>query len=86
LKATTAVYFTPDGRDINNTGISPDVVAPDDPVTTGVDETVEEALELISGDSTAPSSTTSTTATSTTGPASTSTTAPSSTTVPSTIP
>ena len=34
LKVTTAVYLTPKGRDINETGIDPDVVAPDDPDTT----------------------------------------------------
>ena len=33
IKVTTAVYLTPKGRDINETGISPDVVAPDDPAT-----------------------------------------------------
>ena len=49
LKVTTAVYLTPDGRDINKTGIEPDVVAPDDPATTDVDEGVEAALELITG-------------------------------------
>ncbi len=48
VKVTTAVYLTPDGRDINKTGIAPDVVAPDDPETTTVDEGVEAALELIS--------------------------------------
>ena len=49
VKVTTAVYLTPDGRDINKTGIVPDVVAPDDPETTTVDEGVEAALGLISG-------------------------------------
>ena len=41
IKVTTAVYLTPKGRDINATGISPDVVAPDDPQTTDVDEGLE---------------------------------------------
>lgn len=49
LKVTTAVYFTPDGRDINETGIEPSIVAPDDPATIDVDETVEAALKLITG-------------------------------------
>jgi carboxyl-terminal processing protease len=49
IKVTTAVYLTPHGRDINKTGIAPDVAAPDDPATTTVDEGVEAALELISG-------------------------------------
>jgi carboxyl-terminal processing protease len=49
LKATTAVYLTPKGRDINKTGITPDIVAPDDPETTTVDECVETALGLIAG-------------------------------------
>jgi carboxyl-terminal processing protease len=49
LKLTSAVYLTPDGRDINATGIAPDVEAPDDPETTEVDEGVEAALDLISG-------------------------------------
>ncbi|MBU2603664.1 MAG: S41 family peptidase [Actinobacteria bacterium] len=46
LKVTTAVYFTPAGVDINNQGIAPDVVAPDDPVTEDVDEALEKALSL----------------------------------------
>jgi carboxyl-terminal processing protease len=52
LKVTTAVYLTPDGRDINETGIAPDVVAPDDPATE-VDEGLEAAKKLISGTTTA---------------------------------
>jgi carboxyl-terminal processing protease len=47
VKVTTAVYLTPKGRDINKTGISPDVTAPDDPATESVDETLEKALDLI---------------------------------------
>ncbi|MBN1629614.1 MAG: hypothetical protein JW990_07620, partial [Thermoleophilia bacterium] len=49
IKVTTAVYLTPDGRDINKTGIEPDVVAPDDLETLEEDECVETALDLISG-------------------------------------
>ncbi len=49
IKITSAVYLTPKGRNINDTGIEPDVVAPDDPTTPGVDETLEEALDLIAG-------------------------------------
>ena len=49
IKVTTAVYYTPDGRDINKTGIEPDVVAPDDLETLEEDECVEAALDLISG-------------------------------------
>jgi carboxyl-terminal processing protease len=66
LKATTAVYLTPKGRDINKTGIAPEVSAPDDPATTGVDETVEATLKLITGEASVPSTTTSTTTASTT--------------------
>jgi carboxyl-terminal processing protease len=51
LKVTTAVYLTPKGRDINAKGVSPDIVAPDDPETETVDETVETVLHLISGQS-----------------------------------
>lgn len=47
IKVTTAVYLTPKGRDINATGIAPDVVAPDDLETTAVDEAVEAALDLV---------------------------------------
>jgi len=49
IKVTTAVYLTPKGRDINETGINPDVVAPDDLETATVDEGVDAALGLISG-------------------------------------
>jgi carboxyl-terminal processing protease len=52
LKVTTAVYLTPNGRDINETGITPEVVAPDDP-TTEVDEGLEAAKQVISGTTTA---------------------------------
>ena len=48
IKVTSAVYLTPDGRNINKTGIVPDVEAPDDPETTTVDEGVEAVLDLIS--------------------------------------
>jgi carboxyl-terminal processing protease len=47
VKVTTAVYLTPKGRDINKTGITPDVKAPDDPATKDVDETLEKTLDLI---------------------------------------
>ncbi|MHB9149396.1 MAG: S41 family peptidase [Thermoleophilia bacterium] len=46
LKVTTAVYLTPAGNDINKKGIEPDVVMPDDPATTGIDETLQKALSL----------------------------------------
>ncbi len=46
---TTAVYLTPNGRNINEVGIEPDIIAPDDPATTDVDEGVEAALDLITG-------------------------------------
>jgi carboxyl-terminal processing protease len=49
IKLTTAVYLTPKGRDINDKGISPDIVAPDDPATQDVDETLGKALDLIAG-------------------------------------
>jgi carboxyl-terminal processing protease len=49
LKVTTAVYLTPKARDINKKGISPDLVAPDDPNTADVDECVQAALGLIGG-------------------------------------
>ena len=48
LKVTSAVYLTPEGRDINETGITPDVQAPDDPETEA-DEGVEAVLDLITG-------------------------------------
>ena len=51
LKVTTAQYLTPNGRDINKKGIAPDVVAPDDPNTPSVDETVQKALDLIAAGS-----------------------------------
>lgn len=46
LKVTTAVYLTPAGNDINKKGIEPDVVMPDDPATSGIDETLQKALSL----------------------------------------
>jgi len=54
IKVTTAVYLTPDGRDINETGIEPDVVAPDDLETLDADECVEAALDLITGEAALP--------------------------------
>jgi carboxyl-terminal processing protease len=47
VKVTIEVYLTPKGRDINKMGIVPDVVAPDDPATEDVDETLEKTLDLI---------------------------------------
>lgn len=46
LKLTTAIYLTPDGRDINKKGIQPDIKAPDDPKTKK-DETLQAALKAI---------------------------------------
>jgi carboxyl-terminal processing protease len=54
IKVTTAVYLTPEGRDINKTGIEPDVVAPDNVETLDEDECVDAALDLISGAAVAP--------------------------------
>lgn len=48
LVATTAVYLTPAGIDINKKGIKPDVEAPDDSKTPDVDETLQKVLELVS--------------------------------------
>lgn len=47
IKVTTAVYLTPSGRGINQTGVEPDIEAPDNPDTAEVDETVEAVLDLI---------------------------------------
>jgi carboxyl-terminal processing protease len=49
IKVTTQVYLTPKGRDINAKGITPDVVAPDDPQTTDADEGLEAVKDLIAG-------------------------------------
>jgi carboxyl-terminal processing protease len=49
LVATTAVYLTPAGTDINKKGIKPDVVAPDKADTPNVDETMQKVLELVAG-------------------------------------
>lgn len=48
LVATTAVYLTPAGIDINKKGIKPDVLAPDKTDTPNVDETMQKVLELVS--------------------------------------
>ncbi len=48
LKLTTAVYRTPDGRDIDGKGIAPDVVVKDDPGTAR-DEVLLRALRYIAG-------------------------------------
>lgn len=46
LKLTTAVYRTPEGRDINGKGIKPDIVVRDDPATAR-DEVLQRALRYI---------------------------------------
>lgn len=46
LKLTTAVYLTPDGTNINKKGITPDIVAPDDPETKK-DDALQRALQYI---------------------------------------
>lgn len=51
LKITSAVYLTPRGRNINEAGIAPDIVSPDDPATADVDECLERALDLILSES-----------------------------------
>lgn len=48
LKLTTAVYLTPDGRDINDLGIKPDITVKDKPKQKG-DEQLDAALEYIAG-------------------------------------
>ncbi len=48
LKLTTAQYETPDGRDINETGIEPEVEAEDDPETPR-DEALDAALAVVAG-------------------------------------
>ena len=49
VKVTTAEYFTPNGRNINKTGITPDVVVGGGPSTAKVDAPLQEALRLIGG-------------------------------------
>jgi carboxyl-terminal processing protease len=46
LKLTTAVYYTPNGTNIDKRGIEPDVRAPDDPETER-DEGLQRALSLL---------------------------------------
>jgi carboxyl-terminal processing protease len=46
LKLTTAVYLTPNGRDINERGIKPDVKVKDKPKQKG-DEQLDAALDYI---------------------------------------
>jgi carboxyl-terminal processing protease len=84
LKATTAVYLTPLGRDINKKGISPDVTAPDDPYTEDVDETLQTVIRLILEAARAASAATSTTTVPPAPGVSPTTGAPSTTTVPPT--
>lgn len=50
LKVTIAVYYTPDGRDINKRGIKPDVVVRDKADQKG-DEQLQAALRYIAGHS-----------------------------------
>lgn len=49
LKLTTAVYYTPNGRDINTRGIKPRIVSNDDP-DTKKDETLQRALKYVGRD------------------------------------
>ncbi len=49
LKLTTAVYYTPDGRDINELGVEPDVRGVDD-LDTPRDEALARALSVIAAD------------------------------------
>ncbi|MDD3022843.1 MAG: S41 family peptidase, partial [Syntrophomonadaceae bacterium] len=46
LKLTTQKYFTPDGTDINEVGISPDYVVKNDP-DSEQDLQLEKAVEII---------------------------------------
>ncbi|NIV20407.1 MAG: PDZ domain-containing protein, partial [Gammaproteobacteria bacterium] len=51
LKLTTARYYTPDGKSISETGISPDVPASDTRDREGdPDEALEAALDILRGD------------------------------------
>lgn len=86
LKATTAVYLTPLGRDINKVGIDPDVGAPDDPYTENVDEGLQAVIKLILEAARAASASTSTTVVPSTTGTPSSGGIPSTTTVPSTTP
>lgn len=47
MQLTTAAYYTPAGRSIHGTGITPDYEVPDDPET-DADETLEFALKWLS--------------------------------------
>ena len=49
LRLTTAVYYTPDGKDINEQGVEPDVKAVDDPDTKR-DEALQRALSVVAPD------------------------------------
>jgi carboxyl-terminal processing protease len=49
LRLTTAVYYTPAGRDINEKGVEPDVKAVDDPDTKR-DEALQRALSVLGAD------------------------------------
>ena len=47
VKVTTAEYLTPNGRNINKKGITPDIVVPNNPSTPNVDAPLQQALRLI---------------------------------------
>jgi len=47
VKVTTAEYLTPNGRDINKKGITPDVVVPNNLSTPNFDAPLQRALKLI---------------------------------------
>lgn len=49
MKITTAHYYTPDGSDIHGTGITPDLVVEDDKATEDVDEQLEAAIAVLTG-------------------------------------
>ena len=46
LKVTTSVYLTPNGTDINKTGVTPDVEVKTDVAAEG-DPVLDKALELV---------------------------------------
>ena len=46
LKVTTAVYYTPDGTNIDNKGIAPDITVEDDE-STKKDEQLQRALAYL---------------------------------------
>jgi carboxyl-terminal processing protease len=48
---TLGNYYTPKGRNLGGKGLSPDVKAVDDPRTTGRDEALDRALEVLADES-----------------------------------